>query len=170
MLGPVALYICILAGSFPVRLTRGLHRFSRAFGSQQRESSFDPFGQAWINSALPVFQRRDPRLRRDTKGEDIKLPSEQLELGRGLIEKMSSPDFEPERYADEYRERALAMIEKKVKGNARRKQATLIPMMAVTENSVSTCGVSHHEPRRGTNNPRLPRKPTIKPFISLIPL
>jgi DNA end-binding protein Ku len=104
------------------------------------------------------------------KGEDIKLPSEQLELGRGLIEKMSSPDFEPERYADEYRERALAMIEKKVKGNARRKQATLIPMMAVTENSVSTCGVSHHEPRRGTNNPRLPRKPTIKPFISLIPL
>jgi len=97
------------------------------------------------------------------KGEDIKLPSEQLELGRGLIEKMSSPDFEPERYADEYRERALAMIEKKVKGNARRKQATLIPMMAVTENS-------HHEPRRGTNNPRLPRKPTIKPFISLIPL
>jgi non-homologous end joining protein Ku len=87
-----------------------------------------------------------------------------------LIEKMSSPDFEPERYADEYRERALAMIEKKVKGNARRKQATLIPMMAVTENSVSTCGVSHHEPRRGTNNPRLPRKPTIKPFISLIPL
>jgi non-homologous end joining protein Ku len=30
-----------------------------------------------------------------------------------LIEKMSSADFEPERYADEYRERALAMIEKK---------------------------------------------------------
>ena len=50
------------------------------------------------------------------KGEDIKLPGEQLELGRGLIEKMSSPDFEPERYADEYRERALAMIEKKVEG------------------------------------------------------
>ena len=50
------------------------------------------------------------------KGEDIKLPSEQLELGRGLIEKMSSADFEPERYADEYRERTLAMIEKKVEG------------------------------------------------------
>ena len=29
---------------------------------------------------------------------------------------MSSEDFAPERYADEYRERALAMIEKKVKG------------------------------------------------------
>jgi len=34
-----------------------------------------------------------------------------------LIEKMSSADFEPERYADEYRERALAMIEKKVEGS-----------------------------------------------------
>jgi len=34
------------------------------------------------------------------KGEDIKIPSEHLKLGRGLIEKMSSADFEPERYAD----------------------------------------------------------------------
>ena len=50
------------------------------------------------------------------KAKDIKLPSEQLELGMSLIEKMSSEDFEPERYADEYRERALAMIEKKVEG------------------------------------------------------
>ena len=33
-----------------------------------------------------------------------------------MIDKMSSPNFEPERYADEYRERALAMIEKKVEG------------------------------------------------------
>jgi non-homologous end joining protein Ku len=29
---------------------------------------------------------------------------------------MSTADFEPGRYADEYRERALAMIEKKVEG------------------------------------------------------
>ena len=29
---------------------------------------------------------------------------------------MSSEGFEPERYADEYRERALAMIEKKMEG------------------------------------------------------
>ena len=41
-------------------------------------------GQARVGSSLPVFQRRDPRLRRDSEREDIKLPSEQLELGRGL--------------------------------------------------------------------------------------
>ena len=29
---------------------------------------------------------------------------------------MSAPEFEPYRYADEYRERALAMIETKVEG------------------------------------------------------
>jgi non-homologous end joining protein Ku len=34
-----------------------------------------------------------------------------------LIEKMSSEDFEPERYADEYRERALAMIEPKARNS-----------------------------------------------------
>jgi len=50
------------------------------------------------------------------KGEGVKLPAEQLELGMSLIEKMFSPDFEPERYADEYRERARSMVEQKVKG------------------------------------------------------
>ena len=54
------------------------------------------------------------------KREGVKLPGEQLELGMSLIEKMSSADFEPKRYADEYRERARAMIEKKVEGQAKR--------------------------------------------------
>ena len=40
------------------------------------------------------------------KGDGVKLPGEQLELGMSLIEKMSSADFEPERYADEYRARS----------------------------------------------------------------
>ena len=35
------------------------------------------------------------------KGDGVKVSSEELRLGRGLIEKMSSADFEPERYADE---------------------------------------------------------------------
>ena len=37
---------------------------------------------------------------------------------------MSAPEFEPERYADEYRERALAMIEQKVKGQEIKAGAT----------------------------------------------
>jgi len=65
--------------------------------------------QASIESSI-IFDRTAI-----AKGEGVKLPGEQLELGMSLIEKMSSADFEPERYA-EYRERALAMIEKKVEG------------------------------------------------------
>ena len=80
-----------------------------------------------------------------TKGEDIKLPGEQLELGMSLIEKMSSADFEPERYADEYRERALAMIEKKVEGQeikavapAPRRSGRVVDIFAALKKSLET--------------------------------
>jgi non-homologous end joining protein Ku len=36
------------------------------------------------------------------KGENLRLTSEEIELGRGLIEKLSSENFEPENYDDEY--------------------------------------------------------------------
>jgi DNA end-binding protein Ku len=50
------------------------------------------------------------------KGENLRLTSEEIELGRGLIEKLSSKNFEPEAYEDERRNRVMAMIEEKVKG------------------------------------------------------
>ena len=57
---------------------------------------------------------------------------------------MSSADFEPERYADEYRERALAMIEKKVEGQkskpSRRRHATgqVVDIFAALKKSLET--------------------------------
>jgi non-homologous end joining protein Ku len=51
------------------------------------------------------------------KGEGVKLPGEQLELGMSLIEKMSSADFEPERYADEL-PRARARHDREKSGRA----------------------------------------------------
>ena len=90
------------------------------------------------------------------KGEDIKIPSEQLKLGRGLIEKMSSADFEPERYADEYRERALAMIEKKVKGQeikavtpAPRRTGQVVDIFAALKKSLETAGQQKATAERG---------------------
>ena len=50
------------------------------------------------------------------KGENLRLTSEEIELGRGLIDKLSSEDFEPEAYENERRNRVMAMIEEKVKG------------------------------------------------------
>ena len=90
------------------------------------------------------------------KGEGVKLPGEQLELGRGLIEKMSSPDFEPERYADEYRERALAMIDQKVKGQevkaapaAPRRTGQVVDIFAALKKSSETAGQQKATADRG---------------------
>ena len=50
------------------------------------------------------------------KGDSQRITQEQLELGAGLIERMSSDKFEPEKYRDEYRLRVLAMVDAKIKG------------------------------------------------------
>jgi DNA end-binding protein Ku len=61
-----------------------------------------------------------------------------------LIEKMSSADFQPERYADEYRERALAMIEKgqeiKAVPPAPRRTGLVVDIFAVLKKSLETAG------------------------------
>jgi DNA end-binding protein Ku len=48
------------------------------------------------------------------KGE--KIPKREIDLAGDLMDKMSAAEFEPEKYHDEYRERFLAMIDQKVKG------------------------------------------------------
>jgi len=60
---------------------------------------------------------------------------------------MSSADSEPERYADEYRERVLAMIEKKVEGQevkavppAPRRSGQVVDIFAALKKSLETVG------------------------------
>ena len=50
------------------------------------------------------------------KAEGATVPKREIDLSRDLIDKMSSSEFEPEKYHDEYRERFLAVIDQKVKG------------------------------------------------------
>ena len=50
------------------------------------------------------------------KGEGEKVPKREIDLAGDLMDKMSAAEFEPEKYHDEYRERFLAMIDQKVKG------------------------------------------------------
>src|SRR5206468_7427046 len=50
------------------------------------------------------------------KGEGVRLSAAEFELANSLVEKLSSDDFEPESYEDEYQNRVIAMIESKVKG------------------------------------------------------
>jgi DNA end-binding protein Ku len=50
------------------------------------------------------------------RAEGEKVPEREIDLAENLIDKMSSAEFKPEKYHDEYRERILAMIDQKVKG------------------------------------------------------
>ncbi|MGN6717017.1 MAG: Ku protein [Candidatus Binatia bacterium] len=50
------------------------------------------------------------------KADDAKVFKREIDLAQNLMDKMSAAEFEPEKYHDEYRERFLAMIDQKVKG------------------------------------------------------
>ena len=50
------------------------------------------------------------------KAEGVRPSAAEFEAATGLIEKLSSEDFQPESYEDEYQARVLAMLESKVKG------------------------------------------------------
>src|SRR5918992_6405568 len=50
------------------------------------------------------------------KGENVKVSEKELELGVGLIDRLTSEEFNPETYKDEYRIRVLAMLDEKSKG------------------------------------------------------
>jgi DNA end-binding protein Ku len=50
------------------------------------------------------------------KGEKVKVSEKELDLGIGLIDRLTSEEFNPENYKDEYRIRVLAMLDEKSKG------------------------------------------------------
>jgi DNA end-binding protein Ku len=51
-------------------------------------------------------------------GDDVELKKGELELAGQLIEQLSSPRFEPEKYEDDYRREILAAVERKSAGEA----------------------------------------------------
>ena len=46
----------------------------------------------------------------------MKFSEKEIELGVGLIDRLTSEEFNPENYKDEYRIRVLAMLDEKSKG------------------------------------------------------
>ena len=50
------------------------------------------------------------------KGQNVKVSEKELELGIGLIDRLTSQEFNPENYKDEYRIRVLGMLDEKSKG------------------------------------------------------
>src|SRR5256885_2341932 len=50
------------------------------------------------------------------KGQSAKIKDGELALAQQLIDGLSSAEFEPDRYADDYRQRVLDLVESKVEG------------------------------------------------------
>jgi DNA end-binding protein Ku len=50
------------------------------------------------------------------KGENVNISEAELQLGVRLIERLTSEEFKPENYEDEYRIHVLAMLDEKSKG------------------------------------------------------
>ena len=50
------------------------------------------------------------------KGESAKIKDGEMALAQQLIDGLSNAEFEPERYADEYRQRVLELVDSKVEG------------------------------------------------------
>ena len=78
------------------------------------------------------------------KGEGEKVSSDEIDLAKNLIEQMTSAEFDPERYEDEYGKRAQSMIEEKVKGHeikatpkAPERGAKVIDIMAALKQSLA---------------------------------
>jgi DNA end-binding protein Ku len=50
------------------------------------------------------------------KGQSAKIKDGELALAQQLIDGLSNAEFEPDRYADDYRQRVLDLVESKVEG------------------------------------------------------
>jgi len=73
-----------------------------------------PFGRGLVLHFL-YYQNKIRDFSQVGKGE--KVSTDEIDRARGLIEKTTSAEFDPERYEDEYGKRAQAMIEEKAKGH-----------------------------------------------------
>jgi non-homologous end joining protein Ku len=63
-----------------------------------------------------VLRGRGPRFQAGAEKRERKGVRKGLELGVGLIDRLTSEEFIPENYSDEYRIRVLGMLDEKSKG------------------------------------------------------
>ena len=67
------------------------------------------------------------------KGESAKIKDGELALAQQLIDGLSSAEFEPDRYADDYRQRVLDLIDSKVEGKEVTTASPQIPRAQVID-------------------------------------
>lgn len=87
------------------------------------------------------------------RGEEVTLKSGELDLAVKLIDQLASDRFQPEKYHDEYRERAMTLIEQKVAGQdvalapPRAPKGQIIDLMEALKASLAERGEAAEAPR-----------------------
>jgi DNA end-binding protein Ku len=66
--------------------------------------------------AIPVRIHEVRDFKQAPKCEKVNVSAKELELGIGLIDRLTTEEFNPENYQDDYRIRVLAMLDEKSKG------------------------------------------------------
>jgi DNA end-binding protein Ku len=80
------------------------------------------------------------------RGDEVTVKPGELQLAVQLIEQLAASEFDPNKYKDEYREQALALIDKKVAGEeiavgpARAAKGQIIDLMEALKASLATRG------------------------------
>ena len=100
------------------------------------------------------------------RAESQRVKQEELRLGAGLIDQMTNDEFDPDKYHDEYRERALELLEQKRKrheitapAEPAHKPAPVIDLMEALKRSIgSGAGTPARKAARATTKSQRPKK------------
>ena len=90
------------------------------------------------------------------KGKSAKIAEREGELARKLVDELSTDEFKPDQYKDEYRERVLEMVNKKVEG----KEVTLAASEAPRSQVIDLMDALKESLAKRAAG--IPRKPPVK--------
>jgi DNA end-binding protein Ku len=99
------------------------------------------------------------------KGAEQKVRPNEVELARKLIDQLSVDDFHPEQYADTYRERLQAVVEKKIAGEdvtvteAPPQRAQVIDLMQALKESLAHAGAGSTKSRAAAQREATAKRP-----------
>jgi DNA end-binding protein Ku len=107
------------------------------------------------------------------RGDNLKFKAGEVDLAVQLIDQLSSESFKPDKYEDEYRQQALAVIEQKAAGQelvvapAKAPKAQIIDLMEALKQSLSTKGAAaaagaERKPPRTRSAEAAPRRKVAK--------
>jgi non-homologous end joining protein Ku len=103
-------------------------RFAELVSRRQRATRVNPSIPQRSRASHDVYADEVRYFQQVPKGEKVNVSEKELELGIGLIDRLTSEKFNPENYKDEYRIRVLATLEEKSKGTgAKSPGASAVP-------------------------------------------